>query len=379
MGMWNGTELSELTLHSERLTLRRWRPDDAGAVLAAASTDAPMAEFLPIPQPYTPADAAHFVADIGHEGRDDGTGLGCALVETSTGRVVGGAGIRLPAERHGRCHLGYSVYPGARGNGYAAEAADALARWGFAHGVVRVELQASVRNIASIRSALRVGFRFEGVERQAIAVRGELQDAALFARVAADPGAPIAPALAPIPEAGLSDGVIRLRVADVSDAQAAFEEVTDPVSEQWAFNDTRAELSAVTATAEAARLHWLVGPVGRMTIVDVATEAPAGSMQVRLSGPPNVGGIGYGVHPAFRGRGYTTRALRLFIAWAFGAGGFTRLELGAKVANVASQKAALHAGFEPDGVRAARLRNPDGSFSDETRFALTNPASRRAG
>ncbi len=216
--------------------------------------------------------------------------------------MVGGAGIRLPAERHGRCHLGYSVYPGARGNGFAAEAADALARWGFAHGVVRVELQASVRNIASIRSALRVGFRFEGVERQAIAVRRELQDAALFARVAADPGAPIAPALAPLPEAGLTDGVIRLRVADVRDAQAAFEEVTDPVSEQWAFNDTRAELSAVTATAEAARLHLLVGPVGRLTIVDVATEAPAGSMQVRLSGPPNVGGSDRGASGVSRTR-----------------------------------------------------------------------------
>ena len=49
-------------------------------------------------------------------------------------------------------------------------------------------------------------------------------------------------------------------------------------------------------------------------------------------------------------------------------GGFHRLELGAKADNVASQRAALSGGFQPDGVRAERLRNPDGTFSDEVRF-----------
>jgi len=79
------------------------------------------------------------------------------------------------------------------------------------------------------------------------------------------------------------------------------------------------------------------------------------------------------VHPAFRGRRYTTRALRLLVLWAFEVADFARLELGAKSANVASQRAAAAAGFEPDGVRRARLRNPDGTFSDEVRFALLNP------
>ena len=59
---------------------------------------------------------------------------------------------------------------------------------------------------------------------------------------------------------------------------------------------------------------------------------------------------------------------------AFADGGFARLELGAKTANLASRRAALAAGFAPDGVRAARLRNPDGSYSDEVRFALINPS-----
>lgn len=36
-------------------------------------------------------------------------------------------------------------------------------------------------------------------------------------------------------------------------------------------------------------------------------------------------------------------------------------------------RAAVNAGFARDGVRARRLRNPDGTFSDEVRFALVNP------
>jgi RimJ/RimL family protein N-acetyltransferase len=94
---------------------------------------------------------------------------------------------------------------------------------------------------------------------------------------------------------------------------------------------------------------------------------------VRHAGPPQIGGIGYVVHPEFRGRSYTTRALRLLVPWAFDLAGFARLELGAKTGNVASQRAAAAAGFEPDGVRRGRLRNPDGSFDDEVRFALLRP------
>src|SRR5436305_9307352 len=105
-------------------------------------------------------------------------------------------------------------------------------------------------------------------------------------------------------------------------------------------------------------------------MVDVASGRLAGSISVRNPGPLQVAGIGYGVHPAFRGRGYTTRALRLLVPWAFEVADLARLELGAKVGNDASMRAAERAGFVPDGVRARRLRNPDGTFSDEVRYAL---------
>jgi RimJ/RimL family protein N-acetyltransferase len=171
---------------------------------------------------------------------------------------------------------------------------------------------------------------------------------------------------------GVSDGVVRLRVMQSADATGVLE-CDDAEAVRWSFSGTAVTPAEAATEAATAGLHWLVGGQGRLAIVDVGTGRFAGSVTVRKAGPPQIGGIGYVVHPTFRGRGYTSRALRLLARWAFDAADFARLELGAKVDNVASLRAAASAGFQPDGVRKRRLRNPDGSFSDEGRYALINP------
>ena len=105
-------------------------------------------------------------------------------------------------------------------------------------------------------------------------------------------------------------------------------------------------------------------------MVDVASGEGAGVIGVLRMGPPGTGLVGYGVLPAFRGRGYTTRALRLVSRWAFEEAGLARLELGHKVGNVASGKAAAKAGFRMEGRLSARLPNPDGTRSDEVYYSL---------
>jgi RimJ/RimL family protein N-acetyltransferase len=354
-----------------------------------------MREFLPVPDPYTLADAQEFVDEIGNEGRAEGTGFGAAIVETASGRVVGGAGIRLPIRFRPSCEIGYAVYPDGRGHHYAAEVADALARWAFAHEVRRVDIRASVRNIASIKAALAAGFRFEGVRRGDLTARNpvdagreieagypenpsdRIDDSAAFARVSSDRGEPIPPVLPPFPPGGLRDEVLMLRAVQPADAAAMLEEHNDPVSMSWAFDDKPATAAAMAAAAAASQLQWLVGPLARIAMVDLASGEVAGFLQLRSPGPPNVFGVGYSVRAGFRGRAYTTRALALLMPWAFEVAGVARLELGAKVANIASQKSAANAGFLSDGIRRARLRNPDGSFSDEARFAAVNPALTR--
>jgi RimJ/RimL family protein N-acetyltransferase len=148
----------------------------------------------------------------------------------------------------------------------------------------------------------------------------------------------------------------------------------DAQSLRWSFTGAENSRGDIEAHVASARLNWLVGGQAAMALLDAESGLVAGNLTVRRAGPPGVGGIGYAVHPAWRGRGYTARALRLVRAWALDAGGFNRLELGAKRENVASQRAARSGGFLDDGIRIGRLRNPDGSYSDEVRFASFSPS-----
>ncbi len=135
MGRFRGVELADLTLSGPRLDLRRWAPDDAERVWTVLQ-DAAMGEFMPVPQPYTRRHAQHDVSPAAYPGRDAGTGLGSALVERSSGRVVGMAAVDLGPQPG----VSYWTAPDARGNGYAAEAVRVLADWAFWLGVPRLEL-----------------------------------------------------------------------------------------------------------------------------------------------------------------------------------------------------------------------------------------------
>jgi RimJ/RimL family protein N-acetyltransferase len=116
-----------------------------------------------IPQPYTAADTNAYVSAIGSAERRAGTGLGSAVIESSTGAVCGAAELRLPTPDRPWADIGHWIGANARGRGFAAEATRLLAEWGFAHGVHRIELRTDVQNVASQQSALSAGFRPEGV------------------------------------------------------------------------------------------------------------------------------------------------------------------------------------------------------------------------
>jgi len=76
--------------------------------------------------------------------------------------------------------IGYAVHPDARGGGVASRAIRTLTRWLTADtdgpGLARVQLDHSVENVASCRTALASGFGQEGIRRGYLPLR--------------DPGAP---------------------------------------------------------------------------------------------------------------------------------------------------------------------------------------------
>ena len=184
-------------------------------------------------------------------------------------------------------------------------------------------------------------------------------------------GAPRVPTPQAFPETNtLTDGVLTLRPVTASDWRVVRDEHNDAESLRWDFEGRRLTDDDARRQAARAVLEWRRGRAARFVMVDVDSGEGAGVIGVLRMGPPGTGLVGYGVLPAFRGRGFTTRALRLVSSWAFEEAGLARLELGHKVGNVASGKAAARAGFRMEGQLSARLPNPDGTRSDEVYYSL---------
>jgi RimJ/RimL family protein N-acetyltransferase len=74
--------------------------------------------------------------------------------------------------------------------------------------------------------------------------------------------------------------------------------------------------------------------------------------------------------PAWRGRGYATRAVRLVARWAFDSAGVARLVAGTLPSNVGSQRVLEKAGFRREGLQFGRLPAADGGRVDDILFAM---------
>ncbi len=178
-----GVDLTTEVVATARLVVRPWTAADADEVTRAYQ-DEEMARWLPGPLPYTRDDAAAWIARTADD-RAGGRGmLGAIEVE---GRLVGSAGLHFGSSLLGP-GMGYWTAPWARGHGYAAEAAAALAAWAFAHDAHRLHLLADVDNLPSQVVARRAGFVEEGRMRSALPYReGRFGDALLFSRLPGDP------------------------------------------------------------------------------------------------------------------------------------------------------------------------------------------------
>lgn len=365
-------DLTDTVIETPRLRLRAWATDDAPAV-AAACQDAENQRWLNLPSPYTAADALDFVTGLGQQGRADGSGLNSAMVRRDTGEVVGAVGIVRLGDGAGS-EIGYWVTPGARGGGYAAEATRAVAEWAFGRGIHRVFLRANSRNGASQRTAENAGFRREGHHKGIHNARGQLRDDVIFGRLASDSGEPTRAGW-PLPRPlgwphGPADGVIGLRMRAAGDATAVLDTLLDPEAASRIVGPAP-DLAAAEGYCAATMAGWLAGTSAQFVAVELDTDRIAGTVSLFGRNPTLAcAEVGYVVRPAFRGRGFATRAVGLVARWAFEVAGLARLEAGIAVGNTASRRVVERVGFRLEGTRRRALPRPDETRDDAWLFGL---------
>lgn len=111
-----------------------------------------------------------------------------------------------------------------------------------------------------------------------------------------------------------------------------------------------------TAWIDAAEAMWRDGIAAPFAVlVDEAIVGGAGITWVDRDNA--VGDIGYWTRREARGRGYTTRAVRLLAGWAFSVG-CERLQIRADTENEASLRVAERSGFVREGVLRSIRYNP---------------------
>ncbi len=150
-------------LVTERLVLRRSRPEDARAISAYRS-DPDVHRY----QGWDRTDAAGVRAEIEEMARrapgEPGGWVQLSAEEREGGGLVGDVGLSLAEGEPGVIKVGYTIAPAFQGRGYATEAVAALVAYAFdTLGAEVVRAHASAENAPSIRVAEKVGMRL--VER----------------------------------------------------------------------------------------------------------------------------------------------------------------------------------------------------------------------
>jgi RimJ/RimL family protein N-acetyltransferase len=303
-------------LRGETVVLRQFRPDDAPDV--AAGCDDPLTQrFLPLlPSPYTLDDAQWWIAEGSRVAFESG-GFNVALADPATDRLVGGGGVR--AQGHGGGMIGYWVAPWARGRGIASEATRLMTNRAFAQGYERLVLRTEPENTASQRVALAAGYHRESVERSGGSSRGGgRHDLIVWSRLSTDPDEPTHRVLPDLPGGELTDGVVTLRPLTESTrptptrcgiCRTWWRRRYRPASGNW----TRSAPSV-----PARRRDGWPGQRADFTIRDATDGRYAGEIGLYYWEPSTQQAmIGYSLMPEFRGRGFTTRAVRLLVRLGF--------------------------------------------------------------
>ena len=152
------------TITTERLTLRRFTPDDAQAMYENWANDERVTHFLSW-QPHKSPEHTRQLLE-----------MWCAEYETPAtynwaiefeGEVIGSIGVVQLSEKNENTDLGYCIGAAFWNKGIMTEAAAAVIDYLFAEvGFNRIGISHAVKNPASGKVALKCGLKFDGIKRE---------------------------------------------------------------------------------------------------------------------------------------------------------------------------------------------------------------------
>jgi RimJ/RimL family protein N-acetyltransferase len=171
-----------------------------------------------------------------------------------------------------------------------------------------------------------------------------------------------------LPERGITDGVLVVRVPTEDDVDALMPAFRDPEILEagnlpdFSRDELLASLPHLPALAESGRLLPIVA-------ADARTGALLGGGALHhLDAERAIVELGYWVFPHARGRGLATRIARLLAEHAFSLG-VERVAAYVNLGNTASERVLARAGFVREGV-VRSMPTPNGRRFDKTLFSL---------
>jgi len=114
-------------------------------------------------------------------------GLRWSIVSPADDRMLGHVSLFDFSEQNGRAEIGYGLARRHWGQGFMHEALTAVVEYAFGPlGLRRLEADTDPRNLASLRTLERLGFKREGLLRERWQVGDEISDSALLGLLARD-------------------------------------------------------------------------------------------------------------------------------------------------------------------------------------------------
>jgi RimJ/RimL family protein N-acetyltransferase len=372
--------MEPISIETETIRLRPHREDDLERIVEAV-TDPDFVRHTHVPESYTRRDAESFLERCRASWAEQPpTAVKFAVADAETDVYLGNIALHL--ERSGHAEVTFGLHPDARGRGVMSAALRTLADWAFSPvveeedglGLEVLEWRAHAGNWGSRRVAWACGFRVEGKVRGLCGVtRGRVQESWIGTLLRTDQRVP-GNRWFDVPR--LVGERCVLRDWRDEDAAAMAEARNDAATQRWLpVGHPPLDAERSLRRIQMYREQHANGSFLNFAVADPATDAWIGEVRLMHVGAEADGAeVGYAIHPAARGKGVGTEAVRMAVAHGFarpapgggesGGLGLHRISLDAAPANAASRGLAKRCGFTEVGLKRRAYHLGDGSVTD---------------